>query len=114
MTQKQISISIWFEEEKKHKTFIAPRTNAKTLYEAFDLDEKAAAAENAKEIVKSLNERIKFIVRVFQNQFTFDQFQEGFQSFEIADAVRKIMMEIMGFKVAETQEEKDFLPDMKA
>lgn len=61
-----------------------------------------------------MNERIKFIVRVFQNQFTYDQFLEGFQSFEIADAVRKIMMEIMGFKVAETQEEKDFLPDMKA
>lgn len=114
MTQKQISISIWFKEEKKHKTFIAPRTNAKTLYEAFELDEKAAAAENAKEIVKSMNERIKFIVRVFQNQFTYDQFLEGFQSFEIADAVRKIMMEIMGFKVAETQEEKDFLPDIKA
>ncbi|OLP66073.1 hypothetical protein BACPU_11600 [Bacillus pumilus] len=114
MTQKQIAISIWFEEEKKHKTFIAPRTNAKTLYEAFELDEKAAAAENAKDIVKSLNERIKFIVRVFQNQFTFDQFLEGFQSFEIADAVRRIMMEVMGFKTAETKEEKDFLQEVKA
>ncbi len=61
-----------------------------------------------------MDERIKFIVRVFQNQFTFDQFREGFQSFEIANAVRKVMLEIMGIKVAETQEEKDFLPDMKA
>ncbi|MEN2450694.1 hypothetical protein AAZF84_22730 [Bacillus sp. JR_15] len=114
MAQKQISISIWFKEEKKFKTFIAPRTDAKTLYEAFELDEKATETENAKELIKSLNERIKFIVRVFNNQFTFEQFQEGFQSFEIAEVVRKVMMEIMGFKMPETDEEKDFLPEVEA
>ncbi|QII51508.1 hypothetical protein G3M81_23425, partial [Bacillus paralicheniformis] len=47
MAQKHISIKLWFEEEGKYKTFIAPRTNTKTLYEALELDEAAAKNTNS-------------------------------------------------------------------
>ncbi|MEN7362110.1 phage tail assembly chaperone G [Bacillus licheniformis] len=108
MTQKHISIKLWFEEEGKYKTFIAPRTNTKTLFEALKLDETASKAKNLKEVLKSLEDRIKFIVRVFHNQFTLEDFQEGLQSFEVSDEVRRIMGEIMGYE--EPDEEEDFLP----
>ncbi|MFB6497284.1 phage tail assembly chaperone G [Bacillus haynesii] len=58
-----------------YKTFIAPRTNSKTLYEALELDEAAAKNTNSiKEVHKSLENRMKFIVRVFHNQFTLEDF----------------------------------------
>ncbi|QPR74722.1 hypothetical protein CHCC19466_0536 [Bacillus licheniformis] len=112
MTQKHISIKLWFEKEEKYKTFIAPRTNTKTLYEALELDEAASKAKNLKEVLKSLEDRMKFIVRVFHNQFTLEDFQEGLQSFEVSDEVRRIMGEIMGYE--EPDEEEDFLSAAEA
>ncbi|MFO6498562.1 phage tail assembly chaperone G [Bacillus sp. z60-11] len=109
MAQKQISVKLWFEKEEKYKTFIAPRTNTKTLYEALELDEAAIKTKNIKEVLKSLEDRMKFIVRVFRNQFTLEEFQEGLQSFEVSDEVRRIMGEIMGYE--EVKEEEDFLPE---
>ncbi|RCK11052.1 hypothetical protein DT075_21300 [Bacillus licheniformis] len=108
MAQKQISVKLWFEKEEKYKTFIAPRTNTKTLYEALELDEAAAKNTNSiKAVLKSLEDRMKFIVRVFHNQFTLEEFQEGLQSFEVSNEVRRIMGEIMGYE--EVKEEEDFL-----
>ncbi|NPC90967.1 hypothetical protein HOO54_23005 [Bacillus sp. WMMC1349] len=108
MAQKQIAIKLWFEKDQKYKTFIAPRTNTKILYEALELDEDAAKkTKNIKEVLKSLDERMKFIVRVFHNQFSLEEFQEGLQSFEVSDQVRRIMGEIMGYE--EVKEDDDFL-----
>ncbi|WPP35383.1 phage tail assembly chaperone G [Bacillus sonorensis] len=111
MAQKQITVKLWFEKEEKYKTFIAPRTNTKTLYEALKLDEAAVKTKNIKEVLKSLEDRMKFIVRVFHNQFTLEEFQEGLQSFEVSDEVRRIMGEIMGYE--EVKEEEDFLPEVE-
>ena len=113
MAQKHISVKLWFEKEEKYKTFIAPRTNTKTLYEALELDEAAAKNINSiNAVLKSLEDRMKFIVRVFHNQFTLEEFQEGLQSFEVSNEVRRIMGEIMGYE--EVKEEEDFLTAAEA
>ncbi|QIR33852.1 phage tail assembly chaperone G [Bacillus velezensis] len=111
MAQKHISIKLWFVDEKKLKTFIAPRTNTKTLIEALRLNAEAEkTAENLEESIKILEKQLQFIVGVFQNQFTYDQLFEGLESFEVAKEVSRILSEIAGYKEIEAADQ-DFLPE---
>ncbi|MCW5193152.1 phage tail assembly chaperone G [Bacillus amyloliquefaciens] len=111
MAQKHISIKLWFEDEKKLKTFIAPRTNTKTLIEALRLNAEAEkTAENLEESIKILEKQLQFIVGVFRNQFTYDQLFEGLESFEVAKEVSRILSEIAGYKEIEATDQ-DFLPE---
>ncbi|WP_242750388.1 hypothetical protein [Bacillus sp. A1(2020)] len=78
MAQKHISIKLWFEDEKKLKTFIAPRTNTKTLIEALRLNAEAEkTAENLEKSIKIL-EKQQFIVGLFgTNLLTINYLRAG-------------------------------------
>lgn len=111
MAQKHISIKLWFEDEKKFKTFIAPRTNTKTLLEALRLNAEAEkTADNLEKSIKILEKQLQFIVGIFRNQFTYDQLFEGLESFEVGKEVSRILSEVAGYKEIETADQ-DFLPE---
>nr|MDH3077266.1 hypothetical protein [Bacillus velezensis] len=111
MAQKHISIKLWFEDEKKFKTFIAPRTNTKTLLEALRLNAEAEkTADNLEKSIKILEKQPQFIVGIFRNQFTYDQLFEGLESFEVAKEVSRILSEVAGYKEIEVADQ-DFLPE---
>ncbi|MCA1215921.1 hypothetical protein LC728_16265 [Bacillus amyloliquefaciens] len=111
MVQKHISIKLWFEDEKKFKTFIAPRTNTKTLLEALRLNAEAEkTADNLEKSIKILEKQLQFIVGIFRNQFTYDQLFEGLESFEVAKEVSRILSEVAGYKEIEAADQ-DFLPE---
>ncbi|WGD99329.2 phage tail assembly chaperone G [Bacillus velezensis] len=111
MAQKHISIKLWFEDEKKFKTFIAPRTNTKTLLEALRLNAEAEkTADNLEKSIKILEKQLQFIVGIFRNQFTYDQLFEGLESFEVAKEVSRILSEVAGYKEIEAADQ-DFLPE---
>ncbi|MDN5389979.1 MULTISPECIES: phage tail assembly chaperone G [Bacillus] len=111
MAQKHISIKLWFEDEQKFKTFIAPRTNTKTLLEALRLNAEAErTADNLEKSIKTLEKQMHFIVKLFRNQFTYEDLEDGLQSFEIAKEISRILAEITGYKEIE-EEDKDFLPE---
>ena len=113
MAQKHISIKLWFEDEKKLKTFIAPRTNTKTLIEALRLNAEAEkTAENLEKSIKILEKQLQFIVGVFRNQFTYDQLFEGLESFEVTKEVSRILSEVAGYKEIEAADQ-DFLPEQR-
>nr|WGD99329.1 hypothetical protein P5644_11380 [Bacillus velezensis] len=104
MAQKHISIKLWFEDEKKFKTFIAPRTNTKTLLEALRLNAEAEkTADNLEKSIKILEKQPQFIVGIFRNQFTYDQLFEGLESFEVAKEVSRILSEVAGYKEIEVR-----------
>ncbi|UMR24724.1 hypothetical protein MK616_10630 [Bacillus amyloliquefaciens] len=111
MAQKHISIKLWFEDEKKFKTFIAPRTNTKTLLEALRLNAEAEkTADNLEKSIEILEKQLQFIVGIFRNQFTYDQLFEGLESFEVAKEVSRILSEVAGYKEIEAADQ-DFLPE---
>ncbi|MCY8988020.1 phage tail assembly chaperone G [Bacillus atrophaeus] len=111
MAQKHISIKLWFEEGEKFKTFIAPRTNTKTLIEALRLNAEAEkTAEDLEKSIKTLEKQIQFIVKIFRDQFTYDEFTDGLQSFEVTKEVSRILSEVAGYKEIE-EADKDFLPE---
>ncbi|KOC79038.1 hypothetical protein ABE141_19100 [Bacillus velezensis] len=111
MAQKHISIKLWFEDEKKLKTFIAPRTSTKTLIEALRLNAEAEkTAENLEKSIKILEKQLQFIVGLFRNQFTYDQLFEGLESFEVTKEISRILSEVAGYKKIEDADQ-DFLPE---
>ncbi|KIN37970.1 hypothetical protein B4071_2806 [Bacillus subtilis] len=111
MAQKHISIKLWFEDEKKLKTFIAPRTNTKTLLEALRLNAEAEkTADDLEKSIKILEKQIQFVVKVFRDQFTYDEFFEGLQSFEVTKEISRILSEVAGYKEIE-EADQDFLQE---
>jgi uncharacterized protein YerC len=111
MAKKHISIKLWFEEGEKFKTFIAPRTNTKTLIEALRLNAEAEkTAEDLEKSIKTLEKQIQFIVKIFRDQFTYDEFTDGLQSFEVTKEVSRILSEVAGYKEIE-EADQDFLPE---
>lgn len=84
MAQKHISIKLWFEDEKKFKTFIAPRTNTKTLLEALRLNAEAEkTADDLEESIKILEKQMQFIVKLFADQFSYEELFEGLESYAV-------------------------------
>ncbi|CAI6266361.1 hypothetical protein NRS6085_09835 [Bacillus subtilis] len=111
MAQKHISIKLWFEDEKKFKTFIAPRTNTKALIEALRLNAEAEkTADDLEKSIKTLEKQMQFIVSVFQNQFSYEELFEGLGSFEVGKEVSRILSEIAGYKEIEAFDQ-DFLQE---
>ncbi|MGF4037785.1 phage tail assembly chaperone G [Bacillus subtilis] len=111
MAQKHISIKLWFEDQKKFKTFIAPRTNTKTLLEALRLNAEAEkTSDNLEKSIKTLEKQIQFIVKIFRDQFSYDEFTEGLQSFEVTKEISRILSEVAGYKEIE-EVDQDFLQE---
>ncbi|VWA40834.1 phage tail assembly chaperone G [Bacillus altitudinis] len=109
MTQKRITIKLWSDAEQKEKTYVAPRTSAKTLLDALRLNKKAEdTAEDLEKSIKVLEEQIKFMVDIFGKQFTYDEFTEGLQSFEISAEISRVLAEVVGYKKID-EEDPDFL-----
>lgn len=57
-----------------------------------------------------MEKQIQFIVKIFRDQFTYDEFTEGLQSFEVTKEVSRILSEVAGYKEIEEMDQ-DFLQE---
>ncbi len=111
MAQKHISIKLWFEDEKKFKTFIAPRTNTKTLLEALRLNAEAEkTADDLEKSIKILEKQMQFIVKLFADQFSYEELFEGLESYAVGKEISRILSEVAGYKEIE-EADQDFLQE---
>lgn len=87
--------------DKKNREFVTPFISGRKLRNTFAMTKKI---ENYKQDETMLDEMVNYIIDIFGNQFTLDQFYDGIEANKIIPTFAQLVEEIMGTMNKKTEQ----------